>query len=145
MGPKKSGTTTGIADPVQARLTLVILAVRDVREATRFYSEAFRWPIAVSVPPYTEYSLPGQLRFGVYQRENFGANTGQVPHLVPAGALAPTELYLYVDDPGAAASAVVVAGGSLLSACSARPWGDEAAYCRDPDGNVIALARPVRT
>lgn len=127
--------------PLQARLGLVILAVRDVREATRFYSAAFRWPVAVSVPPYTEYSLPGEMRFGVYQRESFGSNTGQVPHLVPPGALSPTELYLYVDDPAAAVAAVLAAGGALMSPLSPRAWGDEVAYCRDPDGNVIALAR----
>ncbi|MBI2932661.1 MAG: VOC family protein, partial [Planctomycetes bacterium] len=32
-------------------------------------------------------------------------------------------------------------GARLLSARAPRPWGDEAAYYADPDGNVVVLAR----
>jgi len=32
----------------------------------------------------------------------------------------------------------------LLSPLAARPWGHEAAYFADPDGNVVVVARPLR-
>ncbi len=33
------------------------------------------------------------------------------------------------------------AGARCLSPRAVRPWGDEAAYYADPDGNVIAVAK----
>ena len=125
-----------------ARLGIVIVAVRELATAVRFYRDAFGWPAEVDTPVYVEFSLPGGMRFGVYQRESFGKNTGQLPRATLAGELSPTELYLYVDDPAAALEHAVEAGARLLSPVSPRPWGDDVGYCADPDGNVLALARP---
>jgi uncharacterized glyoxalase superfamily protein PhnB len=35
------------------------------------------------------------------------------------------------------------AGARLLAAPAERDWGDIVAYMSDPDGNIIALARPL--
>jgi predicted enzyme related to lactoylglutathione lyase len=126
-----------------ARLALVILAVRDFDQAVRFYRAAFGWEQPVAAPAYAEFLLPGGMRLGIYAREGFGRNTGQVPHAVPAGELAPTELYLYADDPAAALARAQAAGARLLSPLSSRDWGDEAGYLADPEGNVLVLARPL--
>lgn len=126
---------------MNARHALTILAVPDLEASTRFYERAFGWPTSVRVPVYVEFVLPDAMRFGVYEREAFGNNTGRVPTRTPEGELAPTELYFYVDDLGSACARVVAAGGRELSPPKVRAWGDEAAYFSDPDGNVLVVAK----
>jgi predicted enzyme related to lactoylglutathione lyase len=126
------------------RLALVILAVENLGRSLAFYRRAFPWPQTVEVSSYAEFSLPGGLRLGLYERRGFGLNTGQVPHPIPVGGLAPAELYLYPADLEATMEAVSAAGGRLLSELKLRGWGEEAVYYSDPDGHVVALARPPR-
>lgn len=122
---------------------LTILAVEDLDRAKRFYREAFDWTRTVDVPVYAEFTLPGGMRLGLYEREGFGRNTNQVPARIPAGAIGPTELYFHVDDLPGAIARMRRAGARELSPLAARDWGDEAAYFADPDGNVVVLARPI--
>lgn len=124
---------------------LTILAVEDLPRSVAFYSVAFGWPQIVSVPVYAEFALPDGMRFGLYQREGFGRNTGQVPVRMARGELAPTELYFYPESIEEAMPRLVAAGARKLSDLAARDWGDEAAYFADPDGNVLVLARPLAT
>jgi predicted enzyme related to lactoylglutathione lyase len=126
------------------RHVLTILAVSDLERAKRFYDSAFGWTRSVETPVYVEHSLPGGMRLGLYERNGFGKNTGQVPELLPDGALTPTELYLYAEDLPVAIGRVAHAGARPLSALAPRPWGDEVAYFADPEGNVLALARPLK-
>lgn len=118
---------------------LTILAVADVQRAARFYA-SFEWRRDVDTPVYVEFTLPGGQRLGLYQREAFGKNTGQVPAQIPEGQLAPTELYFYTDDIDAAIKTLHEAGARELSPVRRRDWGDVAAYFADPDGNVLVVA-----
>lgn len=127
---------------MSARYVLTILAVGDLERSKRFYETAFGWTRTVEVPVYVEHELPGGMRLGLYQREAFAKNTGVVPAQIPAAALAPTELYFHVEDPRASARQLLVAGARELSPLALRPWGDEATYFADPDGNVLVVARP---
>ncbi|MBI5510723.1 MAG: ester cyclase [Deltaproteobacteria bacterium] len=127
-----------------AHHALTILAVRDLALATRFYREAFAWKQIVEAPVYIEFALPGGMRFGLYRRESFAKNTGQMPAPTPTDVITPTELYFYVDEPDAAMTRALSAGARLLSGLSLRDWGDEAAYLADLDGNVIVLARATK-
>lgn len=129
--------------PGRATPVLVILAVADVARARAFYTAAFGWPVRVDVPVYVELEAPGGLRVGLYERRGFGRNTGRVPTAPRPGELAPTELYLRVDDLGAACRDVEAAGARPLSPPAPRDWGDVVAYFADPDGTVLALAAPV--
>ena len=131
----------GQAGQMQARQVLTILAVDELDRGKRFYDEAFGWPIAVQVPVYVEYALPGAMRLGIYERQGFGLNTGQVPEQIGAGKLAPTELYFHIADPQLAIARLRKAGARELSPLAPRDWGDEAAYFADPWGNVLVLAR----
>jgi catechol 2,3-dioxygenase-like lactoylglutathione lyase family enzyme len=125
------------------RLTLVILAVRDLPQAVQFYHAAFGWPQTVDEPVYAEFTLPADQRLGLYERHAFSRNTGQVPVQIRAGDLTGTELYFSVDNIGEAVARLERAGARQLSALAGRDWGDEAAYFADPDGNVLVLARPL--
>ena len=128
---------------MSARHVLTILAVADAERAASFYAQVFGWPLAVHVPVYREFELPQGQRLGLYQREAFARNTGALPAQVEALGITATELYLHVDDVAAAATRALAAGARLLSAQALRPWGDDAAYVADPDGNVVVVARPL--
>lgn len=83
------------------------------------------------------------MRLGLYERESFGTNTGSAPMRTPAGQLAPTELYLHTDDVTGVVARLREARARELSPLAPRPWGDEAAYFADADGNVVVVARPL--
>lgn len=122
------------------RTHLVVLAVADLAKARAFYDAAFGWPLNAEVPVYNEYTVGPGFGVGLYLRSAFSANTGVVPSPVPAGATTSTELYIRVDDLGAAVARMERAGARLLSPAARRVWGDDAAYFADPDGNVVAVA-----
>lgn len=129
---------------MRPRHVLTILAVSELSHAARFYERAFALSPQVEVPVYREYELPQGQRLGLYQREAFGRNTGQVPVQVAAGDLSATELYFWVDQLEPWLERLTAAGARLLSAAAPRPWGDEAAYFADPEGNVLVVARPLQ-
>jgi catechol 2,3-dioxygenase-like lactoylglutathione lyase family enzyme len=123
------------------RLGLIILAVRELPRAVAFWREAFALVPRVEVPVYVELELPGGLALGLYERQGFGRNTGQLPAEVPPGQLSPTELYFRCEDLEGAIARLERLGARCLSPRAPRDWGDEAAYYADPDGNVVVVAR----
>lgn len=125
------------------RLIMTVLAVRDLKRSTRFYKAAFGWSVGLEVPVLVKFELPDGHDFMLYQREAFGSNTGQIPELLPEGTISGTELYFHVDDLKGTIARLKAAGARELSGAAPRPWGDEAAYYADPDGNVLAVARPL--
>ncbi len=125
-----------------ARHVLTILAVRSLPRAAAFYRAAFGWPSPVEAPVYVEFTLPGDQRLGLYAQEGYTRVVGRPPALVPEGRVGGTELYLHVDDLGAAVRQLEAAGATLLSPATPRDWGDTAAYFADPEGNVLVVAQP---
>jgi predicted enzyme related to lactoylglutathione lyase len=126
----------------EASLALVILAVEELARAAQFYDQAFGWKRTVATSVYIELALPGGMRLGLYDREGFRRNIGQMPARRQGEATA-TELYLYVSDLDVAFAKATAAGARMLSPVSARDWGDLVGYVADPDGNVLALAKPL--
>jgi uncharacterized protein len=127
-----------------ARHVLTILAVSDLARSAKFYRAAFSWPVRVETPVYVEFELPDGRGLGLYQREGYAKNTGQLPASVREGEIPGTELYFHVGVVDEAVEQLVGAGARLLSPAAARDWGDVAAYLADPDGNALVLARPLR-
>jgi catechol 2,3-dioxygenase-like lactoylglutathione lyase family enzyme len=123
------------------RLALVIVAVEDLPRSLAFYRTVTMWAVPVETPVYAELLSPNGFRLGLYDRRGFGRNIGRVPEPI-AGPVATTELYLYVDDIAASMTRARDAGASLLDDPSDRPWGDHVGYMSDPDGYVVAFARP---
>ena len=122
---------------------MTVLAVADLARATAFYEAVFGWPRRIDVPVLVEFALPGGGGLALYQRESFAINTDQAPLAATEGGITGTELYFHSGDLDAALARIDAAGGRLLTPRSSRPWGDEAAYYADPDGNVLALGRPL--
>ncbi len=125
------------------RLQTILLAVEDVQRAAEFYRSAFGWETAIDLPVIVDFKLPGGGSLSVYKREGFNRNTESESVLVVGGQTSSTELYFHCDDLATAIENIQAAGARSLSPLSERGWGDEAAYFADPDGNVIALARPL--
>jgi predicted enzyme related to lactoylglutathione lyase len=119
---------------------IIIFAVSDVARAVDFYDQVFGWKKSVELAHFVEYECRDGLRLGIYQREAFAKNVNRPPHPTPHGEISGTELYVRVDDLDEIILNLMNAGAPVLSPRSPRPWGDEAAYFSDPDGNVIAVA-----
>jgi predicted enzyme related to lactoylglutathione lyase len=128
--------------PVAVHHVLAILACDDVARLKAFYVAAFGWRATVDLPVYVELHVPTGLRVGLYERAAFARNTGEPPAPRPASGTTSAELYLRVDDVAVAFARLLELGGRALSPPAPRPWGDEAAYVADPEGNVVAVARP---
>lgn len=124
---------------------LLVLACDDVPALRDFYVGTFGWRVMVDLPVYVELEVPTGLRVGLYLRAGFARNTGEPPAPTPTTGTTSCELYLRVDDVPAALARLVAAGGRLLSPVLPRPWGDEAGYVADPEGNVVAVSRPLPT
>lgn len=123
------------------RLVLVIFAVDDAARAAAFYRAAFGWEVRVDLPVFVQLRISDELGLALYERRAFAGNTGRLPGGAVPGGTTATELYLLCDDVEAAAAALRAAGAEELSALAPRVWGDEVAYFRDLDGNVVAVAR----
>lgn len=128
--------------PPLVRHVLLVLACDDVARLKAFYVGVFGWRATVDLPVYVELEVPTGLRVGLYAREGFARNTGEAPAPRPTSGTTASELYLRVDDVPEALDRLVAAGGRLLSPVEARPWGDDAGYVADPEGNVVAVSRP---
>ncbi|RQV94635.1 hypothetical protein EH220_07065 [bacterium] len=126
---------------MSCRHVLTILAVKELPRAVKFYAQAFGWRQTVDTLVYAEFELPDGMRLGLYERESFGVNTGQVPFAIPKGALSGIELYFHSDDLERDSERLTTAGAKQLAELQTKDWGDEAAYFADPEGNVIVLAR----
>jgi predicted enzyme related to lactoylglutathione lyase len=96
----------------ETRLTLVILAVEELRRAVAFYRAAFGWPQTVDEAVYAEFALPGAVRLGLYSHAGFARNAGQAPLKPARGEITGAEIYLFVDDLSAAIARVEAAGGA---------------------------------
>ena len=145
-----NGFTVAIASETEIDLSSgkafhlsTILAVADLSKSHEFYTQAFGWKLRVDAPVYKEFLLPNGRGIGLYQRESFAHNTGQLPEQIGSGKISATELYFHVPDLAAAMEKLTKAGARKLSDPAPRDWGDEVAYFADPDGNVIAIARPL--
>lgn len=122
---------------------LTILAVSELERSRRFYGALLGWPVQVETPVYVELRHASGMRLGLYVREGFGRNVGRTPIAVEAPDLHAAELYFFTADPAAVSRGAQTSGGRVLSALAPRPWGDEVEYLADPDGHVIAIARPL--
>lgn len=123
-------------------LAIVIFAVADVQRAVAFYDHAFGWSPVVSTPVYVELAIDGRMHLGLYERTGFARNIDRTPPPAVPGEVSRTELYFRVESLAAAVASLERAGATCLSPAQVRPWGDEAAYFADPDGNVIVVASP---
>ncbi len=121
-----------------------ILYVADQARSTAFYEQVLGIAPRLNVPGMTEFNLPSGATLGLMPESGIKALLGnRLPDPVLGRGIPRAELYLVVDEPTSFHSRALVAGAIELSSMQARNWGHIAAYSLDPDGHVLALARPV--
>jgi predicted enzyme related to lactoylglutathione lyase len=122
----------------------VVLAVADLERSLAFYEAAFAWPRnpRIDYANYVELHPDDGGTLGLYERGGFAGTVGVEPLSIDNGKVAPSYVYVRVEDVEDAVRRLTDAGGRPLSALTARQWGETAAWFADPDGNVIAVAGP---
>ena len=121
------------------RFGFTILYVGDVAASVDFYERAFGLErrLVHDSGEYAELET-GATALAFASRELAGRN---VPGLEPASGNA-FEVCLVTDDVNSGFARAVKAGAAAVSAPSTKPWGQDVAYVRDPDGVLVELASP---
>ena len=134
--------STSTTDSDLPQHVLTILAVQDLAASADFYQKLLGWQRTVDVPVFVQFTAPGGMGLGLYERESYAVNTGQIPPRPTAGQAGGAEIYFHCKDLEERVALAEGLGARVLSPISLRLWGDEVAYFADPDENVVALARP---
>ena len=125
--------------PIPAALSLVTLGVADVPRAQAFYTD-LGFPLAFAVEGYAVLRTAGSY-LALFPAGELAADAGLPPGELPA--FRGTSLAVNVPeqaDVDAALEAAVAAGGQLIRAAAAAPWGGYAGYFADPDGHAWEVA-----
>ncbi len=120
-----------------------ILFVADQTRSAAFFRRVLDVEPTLDVPGMTEFALGTHLVLGliIMPERGIARLLGGAVDPAAAAGVPRAELYVVVDDPGAAHARAVDAGAVELSPLSPRDWGDDVAYSQDPDGHVLAFAR----
>ena len=120
----------------------LILYVRDQARSTEFCRLALGLNARLNVPGMTEFELRAGCVLGLMPEAGIRRLLGDVlPDPVAGRSGARAELYLVVEDAGAAHRRAIAAGGVELAAVAKRSWGHRVGYVLDPDGHVLAFAQ----
>jgi catechol 2,3-dioxygenase-like lactoylglutathione lyase family enzyme len=121
-----------------------ILFVEDQARSTAFYSAVLDCDPRLHVPGMTEFALPGGAILGLMPEAGIERLLGpELPSPATANGIPRAEVYLVVDDVDGYHARALARGARELSAARDRDWGHYAAYSADPDGHVLAFARPI--
>lgn len=92
----------------------------------------------------TEFGLPGGAVLGLMPETGIRRLLPSLPYPASARGAPRAELYLVVTSPTEALARALAAGATAVSPVLPRDWGDDAGYCLDPDGHLLAFAAPNR-
>jgi len=119
----------------RAALNHVIIYVRNVGPALRFYRDRLGFQEIESMPGYARLKGPrGSATLALHASDERGRQAGRRPVV----------LYFETADLRALCRSLVRNGVHLDQPPKRMPWGWEHAYLRDPDGHRISLYRAGR-
>jgi lactoylglutathione lyase len=127
------------------RFGYTILYVRDVSSSLDFYERAFgqRRRFLHESGQYGELDT-GSTALAFAALELAASNLPDQFRPAPAGASAPAyEVCFVSEDVGSAYERAVREGAEPVTAPQTKPWGQDVAYVRDPDGTLVEIASPV--
>ena len=127
------------------RFGYTILYVRDVTSSLKLYEAAFaqKRRFVHDSGQYAELET-GATTLAFASRDLAASNLP--PQFRPAQVGAPTpafEVCFVTEDVRSAFERAVKAGAAAVSEPQTKPWGQDVAYVRDSDGNLIELASPM--
>ena len=122
----------------------IILYVKDQNRSSSFYKNVLAIEPRLDVPGMTEFELSTGTVLGLMPASGIKKLLGkkiEVPNKL--NGIPRAELYLLVDEPQKYFGRALQHGANELSRLQPRDWGDEAAYCSDLDGYIIAFAKTI--
>jgi lactoylglutathione lyase len=126
------------------RFGYTILYVSDVAASLEFYERALgqRRRFVHDSGQYAELDT-GATALAIAAHELAAANLPGVyrPDERP-GSRPAFEVCFVTDDVQAAFDQAITEGAEAVTAPQTKPWGQDVAYVRDPDGNLVELASP---
>ncbi|HEY1273296.1 MAG TPA: VOC family protein [Thermoleophilaceae bacterium] len=128
------------------RFGYTILYVRDVPASLDFYERAFsqRRRFLHESNEYAELET-GTTTLALASRDLAAQNLPGLIGPIDVGAPPPAfEVCFVSDDVPLAFARAVEAGAEVVSDPQTKPWGQDVAYVRDRDGNLVEIASPVR-
>jgi lactoylglutathione lyase len=126
------------------RFGYTILYVADVAASLEFYERALgqRRRFVHESGQYAELDT-GETALALAAHELAAENLPGVYSREPAPDAPPTfEVCFVTDDVQGAFDRAIVEGAAAVTAPHTKPWGQDVAYVRDPDGNLVELASP---
>lgn len=127
------------------RFGYTILYVADVGASLDFYERALgqRRRFVHESGDYAELET-GATALAFASHELASANLPGVFGPGEPRRMAPSfEVCFVTDDVQAAFDVAIEAGAAAVTPPHTKPWGQDVAYIRDPDGNLVELASPV--
>lgn len=127
------------------RFGYTILYVRDVAASLEFYERAFdqKRRFLHESGQYAELET-GATTLAFAGRELAALSVPAAFQPAEGGSSAPAfEVCFVTDDVQAAFTRAVAAGAADAGQPARKPWGQEVAYVRDPDDNLVEIASPV--
>lgn len=122
-----------------------ILYVRDQEASTRFYRQVLALEPSLNVPGMTEFKLGESCVLGLMPEKGIKRLLGdKIQDPEASNGVSRAEVYLQVSEPRDFMQRARTAGAKVLSRVEPRGWGHEAGYVMDPDGHVVAFARPLQ-
>ena len=124
----------------------IILYVKDQSRSTSFYKNILAIEPRLNVPGMTEFELSNGTVLGLMPGSGIKKWLGEkIEDPDKLNGTPRAELYLLVDEPQNFFDRALQHGAKELSRLQPRDWGDEAAYCSDPDDYIIAFAKKIRS
>lgn len=120
----------------------LILYVSDQVKSSAFYRNVFGQEPTLDVDGMTEFTLNDGAVLGLMPDAGIKRLLGEAIRDPASGHGIPrAELYLLVEEPQSYYQRALDAGAKPLSPLKLQNWGDTVAYCEDPDGHILALAK----
>jgi lactoylglutathione lyase len=126
------------------RFGYTILYVRDVAASLEFYERAFeqRRRLLHESGQYAELETgPTTLAFAAHELASANLPEGLEPG-TDGGRPGDFEVCFVTENVEGAFARALEAGAEPVSEPQVKPWGQHAAYVRDPDGTLVEIASP---
>jgi uncharacterized protein len=125
---------------VPLQVTAIMIGVRDLDRAKKFYGEGLGGTIAQDYPGFVSLSLGDGSSLALYEWDAAAADAG----VSPEGSGFRGVSFHYVapsrDVVDEVMGSAVAAGGSVVKEAAAAQWGGYAGYFSDPDGHLWKVA-----
>jgi uncharacterized protein len=122
-----------------------ILYVKDQQRSRDFYRAVLQIEPYLDVDGISEFELATDCILGVMPASGIKRILGDaLPDPAQADGIPRGEIYLQVEDAQSYYDRALANGAKELSPLQLRNWGEEVAYCLDPDGHVVAFAKSSR-